>query len=142
MDKDEVTELLSSPSNTDGWTNISDTLTLAVDMLCEQGNPNLPCVIVFLSDGNTAMGSDRDTDAALGKKVDAMQRARENGITIYEEKTIELWEKAPKVLREMFAHTFRENSTLRTGGALRLSADEWLKRFINLGWRCTHEGGQ
>lgn len=82
-DKDGVTKLLSSASSTGGWTNIGDALTIAVDMLCEQGDPSLPCVIVFLSDGNTAMGSAKETDASLGKKAEALQKARENGITIY-----------------------------------------------------------
>ena len=38
-----------------GWTNTGEALSLAVDML-ESGDPNLPSVFLFLSDGNTELG--------------------------------------------------------------------------------------
>ena len=81
-DKDRVIDSLSSVSAS-GWTNMGDALLAAVDELIEKGDPNLPSVIVFLSDGNTEMPTDDETAASLDSKADAIQKARENGIAIY-----------------------------------------------------------
>ena len=81
-DKEKVTDSLSSISPL-GWTNTGDALLAAVDALVEKGNPALPSVIVFLSDGSTMMGSGDETTLSLDRKADAIQKARENGISIY-----------------------------------------------------------
>lgn len=87
-EKDEVTELLKSVMShgvtTDmGYTNIGEALTTAVDMLVTSGNPDLPSVIVFLSDGNTEMPTDEEQTSSLNLKAEAIQTARENSIGIY-----------------------------------------------------------
>ena len=65
-----------------GWTNIGSALDTAVDML-EQGDPNLPSVILFLSDGNTEMPSTKELDASIEQKAEAIDRARKKGIEIF-----------------------------------------------------------
>lgn len=67
------------PAN--GGTNIGLALDTAVNTLLENGNSDLPSVIVFLSDGNTDVPADQ-LDDSLEKKADAIQRAREEGIRI------------------------------------------------------------
>ena len=81
-DKARVTGSLKSVS-AEGWTNTGEALLAAVDALLEQGEPTLPSVIIFLSDGNTEMATDDETAISLENKADAIQKARENGITIY-----------------------------------------------------------
>ncbi len=66
----------------EGWTNIGEALELAVDML-EDGDPNLPSVILFLSDGNTELATDDATNISLEQKANAIQECREKGISIY-----------------------------------------------------------
>lgn len=81
-DKDQVVQQMISVAAS-GWTNTGDALMAAVNALLEKGDPNLPSVIVFLSDGNTTLGNDKDTEASLNTKADAIQKARENGIVVY-----------------------------------------------------------
>lgn len=81
-DKDQVVQQMTSVAAS-GWTNTGDALMAAVNALLEKGDPNLPSVIVFLSDGNTTLGNDKDTEASLNTKADAIQKARENGIVVY-----------------------------------------------------------
>lgn len=81
-DKDSVTKKLASVAPL-GWTNTGEGLGQAVKMLKKSGNPDLPSVILYLSDGNTIMGSDKETKASLEKKADAIEDARENNIPIY-----------------------------------------------------------
>lgn len=83
QDKDAVLEKISSISARSGWTNIGAALDRAVTMLKEDGDPSLPSVILFFSDGNTAMGSDKETQAALDLKSEAIQAARDNHIAVY-----------------------------------------------------------
>lgn len=81
-DKEEVLNALNSIA-VSGWTNTGEALLSAISTLKEKGNPDLPSVIVFLSDGNTEMGTEKETKEALVKKADAIQEARENQIPIY-----------------------------------------------------------
>lgn len=66
----------------EGWTNIGKALELAVDML-EDGDPDLPSVILFLSDGNTELSSGDATNISLEQKANAIQECREKGVAIY-----------------------------------------------------------
>lgn len=66
-----------------GWTNIGAGLQTADDMLDKNKDPNIPSVIVLLTDGNTAMGSDDETQQSLQTKAQALETARRNGYGIY-----------------------------------------------------------
>lgn len=81
-DKDQVYDLLKS-IEPKVWTNIGDALDAAVQALSAYGDPALPSVIVFLSDGNTEMASDELERNSLNQKAEALIAAREKGITIY-----------------------------------------------------------
>ena len=81
--KDAVTDMLESIPGNGAWTNIGAGLDRAVELLKTNGDPNLPSVIVFLSDGNTDMGSEEELQASLDLKAEAIQKAREAGISIY-----------------------------------------------------------
>ena len=82
-DKDAVVDLLESVPDNGSWTNIGAGLSRAVSMIKTNGNPDLPSVIVFLSDGNTDMENEEALQASLDLKADAIQEAREQGIAIY-----------------------------------------------------------
>ena len=80
--KDDVfTKLKAQPL--DGFTNIGNALNTAVTTLSENGDPELPSVILFLSDGNTEMPSEKELQKSLDEKADAIQTARENKTKIY-----------------------------------------------------------
>lgn len=81
--KDAVTDMLESIPSNGGWTNTGAGLTRAVEMIKKNGDPALPSVILFLSDGNTEMASKEATQASLDQKAEAIQDAREQGIQIY-----------------------------------------------------------
>ena len=84
-DKDEVLETLKSYKPQHGYTNIGDALLTAVDMIQNEGKPDLPSVIVFLSDGNTEMPKNTSDalENSLEAKAAAIEYAREDGISIY-----------------------------------------------------------
>lgn len=69
-----------------GDTDIGSAIQVAADMLDANKNPDLPSVIILLSDGNTDFPSDT-TGALLQKsnenKQDAINRARQNGYPIF-----------------------------------------------------------
>ncbi len=81
--KNAVVEMLGEVPSTGGWTNTGAGLARAVEMLKTNGDPNLPSVILFLSDGNTDMPTAEQEQASLDQKADALQEAREAGIVIY-----------------------------------------------------------
>lgn len=81
--KDAVTAMLESIPSNGGWTNTGAGLARAVEMIKTDGDPELPSVILFLSDGNTEMSTADATQASLDQKADAIQAAREEGIVIY-----------------------------------------------------------
>ena len=90
--KDQVLQMLKDATTTlehtetpDGlrYTNIGESLELAVSMLEENGDPNLPSVILLLSDGNTEMPTDEELEVSLEQKAEAIQEARDEGIKIY-----------------------------------------------------------
>ena len=81
--KDAVTDMLKSIPSNGGWTNTGAGLARAVEMIKQNGDPELPSVILFLSDGNTEMASKEATQASLDQKAEAIQEAREQGIQIY-----------------------------------------------------------
>lgn len=80
--KDAFMEKLKSIAPT-GWTDTGAGLETAVNMIAEQGDTELPSVILYLSDGNTEMGTDAETEESLQRKADAIQKARENNIQVY-----------------------------------------------------------
>lgn len=82
-EKDQVVAALRQVPSTGGWTNIGLGLSEAIDQLQSRGNPELPSVIILLSDGNTDMASSSLVEESLTIKADAIQRARELGIRVY-----------------------------------------------------------
>lgn len=80
--KDAFMEKLKSIAPA-GWTDTGAGLETAVNMIAEQGDTELPSVILYLSDGNTEMGTDAETEESLQRKADAIQKARENNIQVY-----------------------------------------------------------
>lgn len=80
--KKTVTDKLESASAY-GYTNIGEGLSEAVNMLEQKGDKNLPSVIVFLSDGNSAMNTDEELEESLEYKANAIAEARNKGIKIY-----------------------------------------------------------
>lgn len=64
-------------------TNIGAALDEAINMLQKGGNPDLPSVILLLSDGNTDLDTKDKLDASLKMKAEAIQRAREKGIRVF-----------------------------------------------------------
>lgn len=65
------------------WTNIGAGLEAAVDMLDEQRNPDIPSIILILSDGNTDMPNEDSLKASNKAKSSAVERARQNGYVIH-----------------------------------------------------------
>ena len=82
-EKDAVVRAIRDVPLPGGWTNIGAGLDRALDRLKENGNPELPSVIILLSDGNTAMYSDELTKAAADVRDKAVQRAAEESVPIY-----------------------------------------------------------
>ena len=82
-EKDAVVRTIRDVPAPGGWTNIGAGLDTALDRLEEKGNPELPSVIILLSDGNTAMYTDELTRAAAGVRDEAVQRAREAEVPVY-----------------------------------------------------------
>lgn len=81
-DKDAILSSIASvPAG--GDTNIGAALQTAVNMIKSGGNPDLPSVIVFLSDGNTDLATSEAMDESLEMKGEALQAAREGGIAVY-----------------------------------------------------------
>ena len=72
-----IQQLSSVPPK--GWTNIGDGVMTAVDMLNAERNPDIPSVILLLTDGNTEMGSEDETKASLDAKANAIDAARNAG---------------------------------------------------------------
>ena len=82
-EKDAVVRTIRDVPAPGGWTNIGAGLDTALDRLEEKGNPELPSVIILLSDGNTAMYTDELTRAAAGVRDEAVRRAREAEVPVY-----------------------------------------------------------
>lgn len=70
-------------TQTYSYTNIGAALDTAVNMIQNSGSGDLPSVILFLSDGNTEMPTDDELTQSLDLKADAIQRARDAKIRIY-----------------------------------------------------------
>lgn len=66
-----------------GFTNIGQGLDVAVEMLSRSGQKDLPSVVIFLSDGETAMATDSELETSLKLKAEAIQKARDKGIKVY-----------------------------------------------------------
>ena len=81
----DATTILENTETPDGlrYTNIGESLKMAVSMLQEHGAPDLPSVILLLSDGNTEMPTEEELEVSLEQKAEAIQEARDEGITIY-----------------------------------------------------------
>ncbi len=70
-------------AQTYSYTNIGAALEQSISMIETKGNPELPSVIVLLSDGNTEMPTDEELTASLDQKAAAIQKARDKGIKIF-----------------------------------------------------------
>lgn len=83
-ERDRVVSDLSSYYR-GGTTNIGLALNEAVRLLDEGRNPNLPSVIILLTDGKTSLGEDRKEEEAqsLILKADAIERAKQAGYEVY-----------------------------------------------------------
>lgn len=66
-----------------GYTNIGAGLKKAVNSLNKNRNKTLPSAIVLLTDGNTEMKSDDETQESLKLKAEAIEQARKAGYKIY-----------------------------------------------------------
>lgn len=66
-----------------GWTDIGGALTAAVDMLKQNGNKNLPSIVVLLTDGNTEMSTPELTQTSISNKENALESARDEDYKIY-----------------------------------------------------------
>lgn len=66
-----------------GWTNIGLGLKTAVETLDKDRNQSLPSAIILLTDGNTEMGDDEQTQQSLALKADAIESARRSEYKIY-----------------------------------------------------------
>jgi Mg-chelatase subunit ChlD len=66
-----------------GHTNIGKGLKTAVEMLDRDKNPELPSIILLLSDGNTDLATKEEKTLSLEQKADAIQSARDSGYKIY-----------------------------------------------------------
>lgn len=86
-DKEAIYDTLKTTAEREvpknGWTNIGSALESAIKDINANGDKNLQSVILLLSDGNTELPSDKETQASLDMKADAVQAARDNHIAIY-----------------------------------------------------------
>ena len=86
-DKQVIYDSLRTTAETEvkknGWTNIGSALKSAVSDIVANGDKNIPSVILLLSDGNTELPTEKETQASLEAKADAVQTARDNNISIY-----------------------------------------------------------
>ncbi len=83
-DKKTITDAIQNYTvDINGDTNIGLALDSAVNMLEQGGNPDLPSVIVLLSDGNTDMDEAEALQESLDQKADAIERASDKDIPIY-----------------------------------------------------------
>ena len=83
-EKASILEDLKNNDYPNGGTNIGGALKSAVEMITDGDgvDPNLPSVIVFVSDGETDMPKNR-MEESLDDKASAIELARNNGIMIY-----------------------------------------------------------
>ena len=83
-DKDKVLNAIRSWPNDVQNTNIGLGLEEALAQLEDYGDPNLPSVIILLSDGNTDMGRNKDAQAeSIAKRDAAIKTAHDRGTPIY-----------------------------------------------------------
>lgn len=80
--KNSFTDRIAS-AKPEGFTNIGLGLKKAVETLDKDRNKDLPSVIILLTDGNTEMPDDDQTQKSLDMKADAIERARQSGYKIY-----------------------------------------------------------
>ena len=66
-----------------GDTNIGRGLQTAVDMLNTDKDPNLPSIILLLSDGNTDLPTEDEIALSLREKADAVQMMMESDYKVY-----------------------------------------------------------
>lgn len=89
-----LTDLNSASAKTDfvnkirqvpakGWTNIGLGLQKAVGMLDSGKDPNNPSMIILLTDGNTELGTEDETQQSLDAKAQAIEAARSKGYKVY-----------------------------------------------------------
>ncbi|WP_185752478.1 vWA domain-containing protein [Butyrivibrio sp. AE2032] len=82
QDKNSVTDSLEA-IKASGDTNIGMALLTAVNALNEYGDPNLPSVIVLLSDGNTDLPTKDELNQSYEDKAEAIELAIKSDIPIY-----------------------------------------------------------
>ncbi len=66
-----------------GWTDIGGGMQAAIDLLASGGNPDIPSIILLLTDGNTEMATAEQTKKSIADKETAMETARQEGIKVY-----------------------------------------------------------
>lgn len=64
-------------------TDIGGALLEATTLLDEKANKNLPSIIILLSDGNTDFDEQKQIDKSKQDKETALEKARDNGYSIY-----------------------------------------------------------
>lgn len=82
QDKEDIINMFKSVPP-EGYTNTGAALAEATNLLNKYGKPELKDVILYLSDGNTEMRNDKETQQSLDQKADAIQTARNEGIAVY-----------------------------------------------------------
>ena len=84
-DKTEFVEHISqfAPDSNKGMTNIGLALKIAVELLNSGRNPDLPSIIILLTDGQTQMPTEKEKELSLEQKADAIEDARRAGYQIY-----------------------------------------------------------
>ena len=82
-DKDRIVADLEAVPANGMWTNIGEALMTSVQSLIRDGDPEKDSVILFLSDGNTDMDTDRERQVSMERQAEAIQLARQHNIKIY-----------------------------------------------------------
>ena len=67
----------------ENWTDIGSGLLRATELIRNNGDPDLPSIILLLTDGNTTMETSEKLAESISKKEDAVENARQDGTQIY-----------------------------------------------------------
>lgn len=81
-DRNAFVKAMKNPGLRDGGTNIGAALAAAHNLLSESADPEIPSVIVLLSDGNTELKKDK-MEESLQMQAEAVQKAVDDGVPVY-----------------------------------------------------------
>lgn len=81
-EKRALTDELKS-AELENWTDIGSGLFRADEMIKSGGDPDIPSIILLLTDGNTTMETQEKINESVSKKEDAIENARQDGTKIY-----------------------------------------------------------